>query len=525
MRRISAFVLPFSAAIALILCCCAAFVGLTGSSLWVDELFTAYFADPAQATSSDVILRAAEDVHPPGYYLLVWAVARQTGLDFVLASRGASAVLAILALGLVALAPTRTVTALPRVLAAAFAASSYMWFEYSQEARSYALCFMLVAGLMCFALRCIAPLQSGRIPVGPLAGVVMVSVLAALSHYYAVLLSGAVFSMLLCFCRSWRAFFTVSLSGLFVLAVASGFVAWHVPRMLADSSQTWFSADASFLVAQTRIGLGDLLGRTASRLFILLLIVLTLVASMLRPIGQTWALLKDGHFWMPVVFLAGVFGLTIAYGVGVTIGVVQMFSFRLFVLLAPVLWIGLAYALHVFLCQTPPGRLRLGASLVLALALLGATAIVQNRGALDSQAWRQSAHIISELEGCSAATLPVMWWDQPFTGDDSPEWFYGYYLPAAPERDWITIPRDEALIGLTSKQIGAVVAATGARSCPVVLWSVHMHGTTLTEEMQEALQAHVPADAQMSVKTQIILPPEAEYWEHARIFTLEPVRQ
>ena len=523
MRKFSVLVLPLTAAFTLILCCCAAFVGLTESSFWVDELFTAYFADPMQATLLDVFLRAAEDVHPPGYYLLVWGVARGTGLEFVLASRGISAVLAVLALGLVALAPTRLVTTTPRVLAAAFAASSYMWFEYSQEARSYALCFVLVAGLMCFALRCIAPLQSGRVPAGLLAGVVMISLLAALSHYYAVLLSGAVFSMLLCFCRSWRAFLTVSLSGLFVLAVVGVFVSWHMPQIVADSSKTWFSSDASFIFRQIIRGFREALGGIWLGIFVLLLLVLTLVTSALRPVQQSWVLLKDNTFWMPVAFLAGVFILTIAYGLAVTIWFVPMFSFRVFNLLVTVAWIGLAYVIHFFLCQTPPGRLRLSASLLLAPALLAAmVATVQNRGALDSQAWRQSAQFISELEGCSTAILPVIWWNQPYTSDDSPEWFYGYYLPAAPERGWITIPQDEALVGMTSEQMGALVAATatGVRSCPVVLWSVHMHGPSI-EQMQEALQAHIPENAQVSVKAQIILPPQAEPWEHAQVFLLK----
>lgn len=450
-------------------------------------------------------------------------MARGTGLEFALASRGLSAVLAILALGLVALAPARPVSMTPRLVAAAFAATSYVWFEYSQEARSYALCFVLVAGLTGLGLRCLPRLRCGEAPYRLLAGAVLLSILASLSHYYAVLLAGAFFTMLLVFCRSWRGFIAVALSGLCVLAVTVAFMAWHLPRIVLDVSDTWFSADWPFLKDHITWGLGRLLKGGGSKLFLLAIIVTVLLAFVLRPAQGLRTLRAKDAFVEPVVFLAGVFILTAGYGLIVTLGFVQMFSHRVFILLAPVFWIGVAYAVHILLDLIRPGWPALGVASLLALALLGSAAIIRDRGALDSQAWRASAEIVAGFKGCATATLPVLWWDQPFLSNDSPELFYGYYLPPAPARDWITVLRDEASDILAGEEIRALVAATasGARACPVVLWSVHLHGNTTIEQMQALLQAHVPEGTDLSVKAEILLSPDAEYWKHARLFTLE----
>ena len=65
-----------------------AFVGLDSSSMWHDELFTAYVSDPEQSSLPAMLLRAAEDVHPPGYYALVYGVTRIVGGDFAVVARG-----------------------------------------------------------------------------------------------------------------------------------------------------------------------------------------------------------------------------------------------------------------------------------------------------------------------------------------------------------------------------------------------------------------------------------------------------
>src|SRR5687768_5657827 len=53
------------------------FVGLTRDSLWTDEIFSGYASQLASIT--DVIQYVSHDVHPPGYFIALWAWAQVFG--------------------------------------------------------------------------------------------------------------------------------------------------------------------------------------------------------------------------------------------------------------------------------------------------------------------------------------------------------------------------------------------------------------------------------------------------------------
>jgi uncharacterized membrane protein len=145
----------------IIVSCAGAFVGLSASSMWFDELFTAYFADPVISSVGELVGRAAEDVHPPGYYLLVWAVNRTIGGDFAVVTRGLSAVLSIIAVAVLYHAFPRPIGRFGRLFACAFATTSMLWYPYSQEARSYALGFVPATILLLLAFRILASFREG----------------------------------------------------------------------------------------------------------------------------------------------------------------------------------------------------------------------------------------------------------------------------------------------------------------------------------------------------------------------------
>ncbi len=453
------------------------------------------------ATPLAVVLRSSEDVHPPGYYLAVWAAAQSTSLDFVTASRGFSALLAVLALLFIIIAPPRSVGWSARLGAAAFAASSAIWFEYSQQARSYALCFVLVAALIGIALRCRDRLRLSELPIRWLTILAFVALLTCLSHYYALLLAGAVFSMLLVYCQNWRAVFAVCSAGISVLIGTLTYLGWHVSRMVADIGDTWFSSDFAFVANQLQDGLSLVVEGIWSTLFVGFVVVALISVTMRRRHLPPDENLEFQEHWGPVTFLAGVFGLTIVFSVLTTLAVTPNLSFRLLVLMAPVCWIALAYGLEVVL----RGQLPWAATL-LSVILVGASSVVLNRGVDDQQNWRQSAQTVAATPGCLSATLPVMWWEQPYFGADDPEYFYGFYLPSNPGRDWITVPRDDAAATLSDIAIGDLVndTARGARQCSIVLWSVHLHGTTSSKMMQEHLQSHLPANSDHKIEVEIL---------------------
>ena len=140
--------LPLVTIIVIATSCVGALVGLQSSSFWTDELFTAYFADPAVPTFGAALSRALEDVNPPGYYLVLWQFLSMTGVDFVVGSRGFSAVMGCLSVLAILFAPNRGISLSARCVAGACAATSTVWFYYTQEARSYAFLFLAVTAML-----------------------------------------------------------------------------------------------------------------------------------------------------------------------------------------------------------------------------------------------------------------------------------------------------------------------------------------------------------------------------------------
>jgi len=112
------------------------------AALWYDEAFSAWLA---QLPLINLIEATITDVHPPGYYLLLWAINQIAGhsepvlrLPSLLAGLGLIYVVFRLAQALEL--PERTAW-----LAAIITAASPFQVYYSQEARSYALLTLCVA--------------------------------------------------------------------------------------------------------------------------------------------------------------------------------------------------------------------------------------------------------------------------------------------------------------------------------------------------------------------------------------------
>lgn len=490
-QRLIRLLLPTTSLVVIVLSLAGAFIGLETSSLWTDELFSAYFADPALPSFSAALARAAEDVNAPGYYLLLWKTLQSTGMEFALGSRGLSALLGTLAILALVLAPTKRVGLSPRLLAAAFASTSLIWFTYTQEARAYALVFLLVVGMVASALRSLDGLLAGRVPVLPLAALSVFSLAASLSHYYAILLAGALFTMLLPFCRSFREFVGVIVSGCLVLVPFVAVFFWHTPQIIIDIQDTWFSSEFAALKSQTIGGLQALIGSWRALPLLLVLAALALWAILSRGLRDCWAALTRDQIGAALMLLIGSFLLAYLYAIAVTFAFAPMLSKRFFIAMAPVTWISLAYVTHVVLTLMDSSIRALAATISLSLAVLMAGTMVMNRGGDSKQPWRHSAEEVASLPGCTAATLPVVWWEQPYMSVDNPERFYGFYLLPDPDREWLALNRHQLRAELDRPEMAELVreTAAGQRVCPLLLWSVHMSVGDPTD-VAEVLEAH-----------------------------------
>ena len=118
--------------------------GLWYSNRWYDEIFTSW---SALLPFERMVAATAGDVHPPGYYALVWLVAHLTGSNAVWLLRLPSALLSIAAIPLLAQIGRRLKLSDTAILwAVAFMALSQFQIYYGQETRMYALLQLEVLG-------------------------------------------------------------------------------------------------------------------------------------------------------------------------------------------------------------------------------------------------------------------------------------------------------------------------------------------------------------------------------------------
>ncbi len=466
------------------------FVGLAEKSLWVDELFSAYFSDPELPSLRAFFERAAQDVHPPGYYLTLWWVLKTFPGQFELIARGYSAVLGCMALAVIYLAPGPSVRPVARLVGVAVAATSGVWLFSSQNARSYSALFLILSVIIFLALRCREKLSTGHLPIQGLVALAVACNVASTFHYYSILISGAVFGLLLLSCRTLRHRMVVAVSGLTVLLFTSLLLSWHLPQFVVEIDNTWFEANFDFILQQVLKGADSLVSPpvVAASLWLACILVVLLLQRSKRAIPHA-ALGPD--FVSGLLFNFSIIALTIGLGIVVTIFFVPMLSFRLFTVLAPVFWIGVVYLVEYLFRLTedyPETAIfhQLSKAFI-ALAIIVTMAAGMLSGDKAEGPWKQTSHYIASIDGCAAAALPIVWFDVPYFTEDDPERFYGYYLSQPAHRKWLKIPRGKIEASIASPQFRSHVTAVmdTPNGCPVLFWSNHF---LVSEDIQTAAQ-------------------------------------
>ncbi len=446
--------------------CVGAFLGLDNNSLWLDELFTAYFSDPAQSSLSAVLWRGTEDIHPPLYYLLVHLIMRLGG-DFALNVRGLSAVLGVAAIGVVYMTARRNLSPGARAFACAFASTSWGWWWYVQEARSYALCFFLGTVIAALALLVQRQLSQDKVDFKTLAALVSVCLLGAFVHYYMVLLAGGVFSALLIVVRGWRDRAIVIGAGLTVLVPVAAYVAWQLPRISIEPGDTWFLDTPMFTLVQFSVGMSAVFGSFGG-LVVLMTAFVLVSANKVRAQGAVGVLSAVRG---PVGFPGLVAVLTLTLGLLLTWLTVPMFSHRLFIIVMPFVWL---FSGHVFERMVPLLRTPVLGIVLSLLALLSTNERLAFRFEPLKEEWRNSAAFIKAQPACSGAVLPVVIQGSmtAITGDVE-NVFYDYYLrddTGQGNVQFLPVQSDLAVQGAWQDLIRARVQDT--QSCPVLLWLV-----------------------------------------------------
>lgn len=444
--------------------CLFAFIGLSSSSFWADELFTMQVVDHHQGLG-EVFRRVLADVHPPLYDFLLygWIELFGTGESMV---RLLSAILAVLSIGVFVLGTRRRLSSTATAFACAIATTSLFWYEQAQNARNYTLAMVISAALLATAIDVGRRVRAGeRFTAGAWLWLTVLGVAGSQVHPYMLLMVGMLLLFLLITARTWPQRIGVSVSGVIVLGLYVGLLWLMTHTTKHDFHDTWFSNSAKFFGSHLR----RVVFHFMSRQLLLVVVAMLLVLWLRRP---RVAYVDEQHLSNWTARLCGFVCVgVILSGIAVSLLVAPSFSYRNVLVCAPFGWFLLAR-----LYDAASARLDTRAMAIVAVAtivLLGSQAIALMRGRLlpANEPWRASAAFVQGLPGCADATLPVITDPGTYGVGMTPavhammeRHYYGYYLPATYHPyayladDWV-------------RHAGELMQSNG--TCPELGWVLH----------------------------------------------------
>ncbi|WP_369979533.1 hypothetical protein [Xanthomonas bundabergensis] len=497
---------PALAFAAIAACACGfAFVGLDASDYWIDELYTVHVMGHGQGLD-ELWRRALTDTHPPLYYVLLYAWSQLAGTGEA-ALRLPSAVAAVLALGVFGVGLRRVFSPTALAFAMAAGAVSVFWFEQSQNARSYALCLLLSAGLLAIAVALRRRAQAGAaFPFAHWAALSGLGLCASLTHSYLLLCVGMLLLFLLATLRDMRLRAALVASGVAILAVNVAFVLLLLHSTQQDVHQLWFRNDAGFFYSQLRSASRDLLsGGTV-------LAVLALLGAWLwrrlRGFPHDPARTRAQADWVAALCGCVLVGMVLS-GIAVSLAIAPSFSARNLLTAAPFAWALLA---RLYDAAGPGARSAGGrAAAALLIVLVGAQLwLLRGRPLQRNEAWRGSAQVVQRLPGCGEVELPVVL-PYKFGPSTAPyrtlaeQDFFGHYLRAHRLRAYTPdeLAGRAAADGLAARLATRAQAAAGG-GCALLAWGVHDLNPTTALQLAQDL-ARLPGVAPNRVVLQPVL--------------------
>jgi hypothetical protein len=444
-----------------------AFVGLSSGAFWTDELFTLYLVDH-HGGPAEVIRRSLTDVHPPAYYLFLYAWTQLFGLSGP-ALRSLSGLFCVAAAGLFALGSGRAFSAPARAFAAAAAGASNFWFFQSQNARNYGLGLLAVSALVVLALKARSAAREGRAPgAAVIAGLSAAGMLASFTHFYAFLATGAVYGFLILTVPQRRLRIAMAAAGLAILALELAYIRLLLGHTQQDVHELWFSNDPRFLLNETAHAITGALGPGSAAV-----LLIVLAARSARVVGASVTLPDAG--W--TAGLAG-FGLLWVVGSGLLVSVLFAPSFSdLNVMIAsPFVW-ALAAGAYDLGGPRPGRRWPFAPALLLVLLMAAQLALLlPGRWMARTEQWRTSAEAIEALPGCRGQPAPAIMPARfsvptPFFLELFQREFYGRYYSGS-----VRVYPEDAFVG--SAPAPGLKALLIRRmhdpgACPLLAWAAH----------------------------------------------------
>lgn len=467
-----------------------AFVGLGTHSLWFDELFTARLLEPWPGTT--LFERIATDVHPPLYLLTLGAFTGLTGTSDAML-RLPSALAACAAI-VVFVTGTRAVFSLPaRLFGAALASGSLFWFNQAQNARSYALCLLIVTGMLALALARLDGRRGWRTPL-----LLALMLAGAFTHFYVLYTGLAVLILLGLLERRdrWR----LAAAGVALVVAAGLYVKLVIePHSRVSLADNWYRNDFAWYVAVLKSCLDYTLGTPG-----VVALLLCAVAIVFGRRASASRLLAD----RTLLFLAGVPLVVLLGAIASSTLLAPNFWDRNFMVVSPFVWALSALAYDAAVEKASPAlRLALTAALAaLALSLAGvAVARLPDTGSrVLHEPFRQSAEWIRGQPACRGQVLPVI-------TTDSPTWYgpgyaeliyggaYGRYLQGFAPTE-LVFSRDLAQGVLPASLKQELQRRLAGQGCPVVAWMAHNMTPEAGAWIQDKLRAAVGGTAGIAAR-------------------------
>ncbi|MFC4819764.1 hypothetical protein [Dokdonella ginsengisoli] len=439
-----------------------AFVGLSTSSYWIDELFTAYLIDPG-ADLAQRMQRILRDVHPPLYYLALHGWADVFGRSEA-ALRAFSALCASTALLVFAAGMRRVARPAAIAFACAVAATSTFWFEQAQNARNYTWLMLLTSALLAAALQLRRRVrEAAGFPFATWLLLSLLGAAASLSHSYLLLGTGMLLLYLIATLPDLRLRAALALSGAAILGAYLVFAWFQLHAMERDFSADWFRSDLRFIGQHLLRALGAGLSHPAAVVVAALLVALAWRRARRSADGPRRA--ADDADWA-----AGLAAFVIVGGIAGGVAVTQLFapsfSFRNVLTFAPFGWLLLA---RLYDAAGPRASTRRGAVAAVLIALVLAAqqiALAPGRFLQRNEPWRASAGDVLAQTSCSGA-IPAVVMAEAYSGQEADlrmlaeRHYHGYYVPQR---------RVEAFT--PAELLRRYETGDAAGGCPLLAWGV-----------------------------------------------------
>lgn len=223
------------------------FVGLTRDSLWTDEIFSGF---ASQLGSIEAVIRyVSHDVHPPGYFIALWAWAQLFG-DSDYSLRALSALGGVLFVPLVFRLGRQLYDVRTGLLAAFFGGLLIQGIYYSQEVRAYIWMAVWSALAVSLVIDYVRGTEAGeKSALWWLAAATLVSIVNSYFHYFGLLFSVVLMAGLAGYQlrkgrRPWA-----SLTSLVIVMVS--FLPWLPVAAASVGKQNWIQPPTVRTVAET----------------------------------------------------------------------------------------------------------------------------------------------------------------------------------------------------------------------------------------------------------------------------------